>query len=122
MTAFRGDSRGVQHPFDGLASCLAGRSVSRRRALQLAGASLLGAAGPLGSAGTAEARPTCPRRGACCSRRCENTRKVCFCIRTTEATGPACTRIAPAGPVAEAGNAIRGSLPRAHGPFELGCS
>jgi hypothetical protein len=70
---------------DDLASALASENISRRRALKLAGASLLGAAGLLGSANAAQAAPTCPRSGppiSSCERRCKNTRKVCVCIRT----------------------------------------
>jgi hypothetical protein len=67
---------------DDLASALASENISRRRALKLAGASLLGAAGLLGSANAAQAAPTCPRRGTGCERRCRNTQKTCFCIRT----------------------------------------
>jgi hypothetical protein len=82
MSVFREDTTGVQRSFDDLASALASENISRRRALKLAGASLLGAAGLLGSANAAQAAPTCPRRGAGCQRRCRNTRKECFCIRT----------------------------------------
>ena len=70
--------------FDALTEALASRTISRRRALRLAAASALGAAGLGISAREAEARPRCPRRSGC-SRRCRNTNgKVCFCIRTTE--------------------------------------
>ena len=85
MSAFREDDTGVQRSFDDLASALASENISRGRALKLAGASLLGAAGLLGSANAAQAVPTCPRTGppiSSCDRRCRNTRKVCFCIRT----------------------------------------
>ena len=68
--------------FDNLTIALANRSISRRRALQLAAASALGAAGIGVAAREAEARPTCPRRTGC-TRRCRNTRKECACIRTT---------------------------------------
>jgi hypothetical protein len=68
--------------FDNLTIALANRSISRRRALQLAAASALGAAGIGVAAREAEARPTCPRRTGC-TRRCRNTSKVCSCIRTT---------------------------------------
>jgi hypothetical protein len=82
MSVFREDNTGGQRSFDDFASGLASGTISRRRALTLAGASLLGAAGLLGSANPAQAAPTCPRRGAGCERRCRNTNKVCFCIRT----------------------------------------
>jgi hypothetical protein len=82
MSAFREDDTGVQRSFDDLASGLASGTISRRRALKLAGASLLGAAGLLGSANPAQAAPTCPGRGAGCFRECRNTRKLCYCIRT----------------------------------------
>jgi hypothetical protein len=85
MSAFRGDDTGVQRSFDDLASGLASGAISRRRALKLAGASLLGAAGLLGSANAAQAAATCPRSGppiSSCERRCTNTPKMCFCIKT----------------------------------------
>ena len=84
MSAFREDDTGVQRSFDDLASGLASGTISRRRALKLAGASLLGAAGLFGAANPAQAAPTptCPRRGAGCFRDCKNTRKLCYCIRT----------------------------------------
>jgi hypothetical protein len=84
MSTFREDDTGVQKSFDDLASGLASGTISRRRALKLAGASLLGAAGLLGSANPAEARAMCPRHGTGCSRRCTGNRKArnfCFCIR-----------------------------------------
>ena len=68
--------------FDDLTKALASRSISRRRALQLAAASALGMAGLNIAAKEAEARPTCPRRTGC-ERRCRNTTKECACIRTT---------------------------------------
>ena len=85
MSAFREDDTGVQRSFDDLASALASENISRGRALKLAGASLLGAAGLLGTATAAQAVPTCPRNGppiSSCDRRCKNTRKVCICIRS----------------------------------------
>ena len=85
MSAFREDTTGVQRSFDDLASALASGSISRGRALKLAGASLLGAAGLLGSANAAQAAPTCPRSGpaiSSCDRRCTNTSKRCVCVRT----------------------------------------
>jgi hypothetical protein len=45
MSVFREDDTGVQRSFDDLASALASENISRGRALKLAGASLLGAAG-----------------------------------------------------------------------------
>jgi hypothetical protein len=62
MSTFREDDTGVQRSFDDLASGLAGGTISRRRALKLAGASLLGAAGLLGVANPAQAAttPMCP--------------------------------------------------------------
>jgi hypothetical protein len=68
--------------FDDLTRALASRTISRRRALQLAAASALGAAGLGVATREAEAAPTCPRRGAGCDRFCRNTNKLCFCIRT----------------------------------------
>ena len=71
--------------FDNLTAALADRAISRRRALQMAAASALGAAG-LGLA-TGEAQAThneCPRRGAGYCRNCEHTGgKVCICVRNT---------------------------------------
>jgi hypothetical protein len=69
--------------FDNLTRALASRAISRRRALQLAAASAIGAAGLGVATREVEARPTCPRRSSC-DRRCKNTRKMCSCIRTTE--------------------------------------
>jgi hypothetical protein len=68
--------------FDNLTRALASQTISRRRALRLAAASVLGAAGLSVAAREAEAAPSCPRRGAGCERRCTNTRKDCSCIRT----------------------------------------
>jgi hypothetical protein len=68
--------------FDNLTRALANRTISRRRALRLAAASVLGAAGLGVAAREAEAAPRCPRRGSGCLRKCRNTRKLCFCIRT----------------------------------------
>jgi hypothetical protein len=83
MRAYSGDSTSSERFFDELASGLSDKSISRRRALRLAGASLLGAAGLLGAANPAQAAltPMCPRRGAGCFRDCKNTQKVCYCIR-----------------------------------------
>jgi hypothetical protein len=69
--------------FDGLAAALANRSISRRQALKLAVASVLGAGGLGVAASEVQAAPTCPRRGAGCERNCRHTRKDCACIRTT---------------------------------------
>jgi hypothetical protein len=73
-------------PFDDLASGLARGTITRGRALKLAGAALLGAAGLGMAAREAEAAPpTCPagtRSG--CVAACTNTTKQCSCIRTTE--------------------------------------
>ena len=82
MRAFTEDSTGSDRLFDELARGLSGESISRGRALRLAGASLVSAVGLAWFASPAEAAPTCPRRGAGCDRRCRNTKKVCFCIRT----------------------------------------
>jgi hypothetical protein len=71
--------------FDDLASALASGTITRRRALKLAGAALLGVAGLGAAAREAEAAPTCPadtRSG--CVVACTNTTKQCSCIRTTE--------------------------------------
>jgi len=70
--------------FDNLTAALANRAISRRRALQMAAASALGAVGLGLAAGEAQAAPMCPRRGAACERACSNDRgKDCRCIRTT---------------------------------------
>ena len=68
--------------FDALTEALASRAISRRRALKLAAASALGAAGLGAAAREAEAAATCPSKTGC-MRQCTNTRKTCFCIRTT---------------------------------------
>jgi hypothetical protein len=72
--------------FDNLTRALGSRAISRRRALQLAAASAIGAAGLGAATREAEAHPTCPRRTprGTCNSRCTGTRKECFCIRTTE--------------------------------------
>lgn len=88
-----------EHSLDELARELANGTISRRRALQLVGASLLGFAVPtLGLPGTAEARRrrrrhrrrggTCPPSGTGCDTQCTNTNKDCRCVRTTD--GRAC--------------------------------
>jgi hypothetical protein len=82
MTASREKTPSDASPFDALASGLAGVSISRRRALQLAGASLLAAVGISGSAQPAQARPTCPFNTGC-KARCAGTSSVCFCVKTT---------------------------------------
>ena len=73
--------------FDNLTAALADRSISRGRALRLAAAGVLGAAG-LGVASQARAQVDtathnqCPRRGSGCCRRCEHTgARVCVCVR-----------------------------------------
>lgn len=68
--------------FDDLAAALANRSISRRRALQVAAASVLGAVGLGVGAREAQAAPMCPPRGTHCERQCINTQKDCRCIRT----------------------------------------
>ena len=85
--------------FDALTRGLASRAISRRRALQLAAAGALGAAG-LGVATEAAeaATPTCPRgEKPRCNLRCAGTGgKHCRCIRTTEGKKaciyPCCSR------------------------------
>jgi hypothetical protein len=69
--------------FDNLTAALADRAVTRRRALRLAAASALGAAGLGLAAGEAQAtHDECPRRGVGCCRRCEHTgQRVCVCVR-----------------------------------------
>jgi len=69
--------------FDNLTAALADRAISRRRALQMAAASALGAAGLGLAAGEAQATHNeCPRRGAGCCRNCTHTGgKVCICVR-----------------------------------------
>jgi hypothetical protein len=47
MSAFREDDTGVQRSLDDLASGLASGTISRRRALKLTGAALLGSSGLL---------------------------------------------------------------------------
>ena len=73
--------------FDALTRGLASRTISRRKALQLAAAGALGAAG-LGVATEAAeaATPTCPRgETPACNLRCQHSGgKSCRCIRTTE--------------------------------------
>ena len=83
-----------EHSFDELARELANGTVSRRRALKLAGASFLGFAVPsVLLPGTAEARRRKHKRGGSgprcssgtgCDEQCTNTNKVCACVRTTE--------------------------------------
>jgi hypothetical protein len=71
--------------FDALATGLASSTITRRRALKLAGAALLVVAGLGAAPREAEAAPTCPadtRSG--CVVACTNTSKQCACIRTTE--------------------------------------
>ena len=73
------------HPFDDVASGLASGTITRRRALKLVGAALLGVAGLGAATREAEAAPTCPadtRPG--CVVACTNTTKQCSCIRTIE--------------------------------------
>src|SRR5215213_1585452 len=88
---------GSGRAFDDLASGLANGTITRRRALKLAGASLLGVAGLGTAAREAEAAATCPtdtRPG--CEVQCTNTRRLCACIRTVEGrkacVRPCCTR------------------------------
>jgi hypothetical protein len=83
MSAFRQDGAGTEQAFDGLASSLAGETISRRRALQLAGATVLASAGLGVAASEAEAQPRCPETGTGCRRCCEaGRRKRCICLRT----------------------------------------
>jgi hypothetical protein len=76
--------------FDALTRGLASRAISRRRALQLAAASALGAAGLGVATEAAEAAPpppTCPRgKKPACNLRCRHSSAQggCACIRTTE--------------------------------------
>ena len=74
---------GAREPVDELARAVASGGMRRRRALRLAGAWLLGAAGLGRSAEVAEARRRCPPEGTGCRLRCRDTRKVCVCVRTT---------------------------------------
>ena len=69
--------------FDNLTAALADRAISRKRALRLAAASALGAAGVGLAAGEAQAtHDQCPRRGHGCCRRCEHTgSRVCVCVK-----------------------------------------
>ena len=98
MRAFRGDATGVEHSFDELAKGVAENSISRRQALKLAGASLLGsalgAAGLLRFAAPAEAQKpgasswiTCNLLvSASCKLKCDSSRhslKNCRCIKTS---------------------------------------
>ena len=72
--------------FDALTEALASRTISRRRALRLAAASALGAAGLGIAAREAEAAATCPRnQSPDCELHCKHTGgRDCRCIRTTE--------------------------------------
>ena len=111
MSVFREDDTGVQRSFDDLASALASENISRRRALKLAGASLLGAAGLLGSANAAQAIPTCPTSGPpfdSCDRRCTNTRRVCICIKTTSGNNAVCTPVVAVGGARRVRSAVAG--------------
>jgi hypothetical protein len=81
MRAFTEESSSSGRFFDELAIGLSDESISRRRALRLAGASLVSAFGLAWFAGPARAVPTCPRHGAGCDRLCKHTTKFCFCIR-----------------------------------------
>jgi len=69
--------------FDNLTAALADRAISRKRALQMAAASALGAAGLGLAAGEAQASHIeCPRRRSGCCRNCVHTGgKVCACVR-----------------------------------------
>ena len=70
--------------FDNLTTALADRAISRRRALQMAAASVLGAAALGLAAGEAQAtHGECARRGAgCCRDGSHDGSKGCRCIRT----------------------------------------
>ena len=69
--------------FDDLAQGLASGTISRRRALKLAGASVASALGLTWFASPAEAAPRCPRdTRPGCEVLCTDTRKQCNCIRT----------------------------------------
>jgi len=105
MRAFREDATGVEHSFDVVAKGLAENSISRRQALKLAGASLLGsalgAAGLLRFAAPAEADAFCPIIvSAGCSLWCKSTEphlpaEDCMCIKTVsgsrECVRPCCS-------------------------------
>ena len=73
---------------DEVAKGLAGGTISRRRALKMAGAALLGAAVvPFSSASPAEAQETCRNRPALSNRRCTaeaicHELPLCACART----------------------------------------
>jgi hypothetical protein len=77
------ESTGSGRSFDELASGLASGTISRGRALKLAGASLASALGLAWYASPAEAAPRCPRHTRPgCTVECTNTGEECFCIRT----------------------------------------
>jgi len=69
--------------FDNLTAALANRAISRKRALQMAAASALGAAGLGLAAGEAHATHNeCPRRGHGCCRDCTHTGgRQCVCVK-----------------------------------------
>jgi hypothetical protein len=100
MTALRSDGADTSQAFDGLASGLADQTISRRRALQLAGATALGAAGLVASARPAEAAANCRgvETGNCGARSCcEGTSKQCICVRTTAGTKRCVWQCCPEG-------------------------
>jgi Cys-rich repeat protein len=79
-----------EYSFDELARGIASGTISRSRALKLAGAALLGG-GVLSSFFSKEAgaggatRPRCPRdRRPGCTTRCTGTEEECVCHETTE--------------------------------------
>jgi hypothetical protein len=92
MSAFRERDTGLQRSLDEVASGLASGTFSRRKALRLAGAALLGSmVAPL-APGTAEAAvPCCERSFKCgetslisCRGGTEHCRRRCICTRSVE--------------------------------------
>lgn len=74
-----------EYSFDELAKGVASGTVSRGRALRLAGGALLAAVFGWGvAAGEAEAAPRCPDSGPGCNSQCTGTQEDCACVRTTE--------------------------------------
>lgn len=73
-----------EHSFDELARGLASGAISRRRALKLFGATILGAALLPLFPGVAEAEPRCPKSGVGCYAICPGSKRSCVCIRTIE--------------------------------------
>jgi Cys-rich repeat protein len=81
------ESAEEHYSFDELASGLASGTISRRRALKLAGAAFLSATLIPLLPGVAEAQARCPRKKRPgCSRQCRGVDFSCICVKTTEGT------------------------------------